>query len=127
MRAHGSALTLNLCVCMRMRVLLMAQEKAMRAGEPGCPQEVSFASPEWDSQDWEFLLFQPSPQHTAALCLQRSELHPKSAETEDDISTRSADDRNRSLCEDIEGSCDSDDSVNGSQRPQMHAEKDSST
>ncbi len=40
-------------------------------GWPGDRPSISFQSPEAGAEDWEFMLFQPSAQHTAALCLQR--------------------------------------------------------
>jgi hypothetical protein len=33
--------------------------------------DVGFASPEGEDEAWDFLLFSPSPEHTAALCVQR--------------------------------------------------------
>ena len=38
---------------------------------PGGRPSIGFQSLEAGAEDWEFLLFQPSAQHTAALCLQR--------------------------------------------------------
>ena len=35
------------------------------------PHEIVFAAPESEEDMWKFLLFSPSPQHTAALCVQR--------------------------------------------------------
>ena len=40
-------------------------------GWSGGRPSIGFQSPEAGAEDWEFLLFQPSTQHTAALCLQR--------------------------------------------------------
>ncbi|CAK0738564.1 hypothetical protein CVIRNUC_001061 [Coccomyxa viridis] len=39
--------------------------------DAGDRPSISFQSPEVGAEDWEFMLFQPSAQHTAALCLQR--------------------------------------------------------
>ena len=40
-------------------------------GWPGDRPSIGFQSPEAGAEEWEFLLFQPGAQHTAALCLQR--------------------------------------------------------
>ena len=41
---------------------------------PSVPQEydIAFAAPETEPADWDFLLFEPSTLHTAALCVQQS-------------------------------------------------------
>ena len=50
----------------------------LKAGDqvsvPSVPQEynIAYAAPETEPADWDFLLFEPSTLHTAALCVQRS-------------------------------------------------------
>lgn len=79
----------------------------MCAGKAGAPHKIEFESPEAEGQEWEFLLFQPSAQHTAALCLQSSEIVPASLpDRETDSSSYSLSSSNRTLSGHAEDSSD---------------------
>ena len=43
----------------------------LREAEGPQPHEITFAAPESEEDAWDFMLFSPSPQHTAALCVQQ--------------------------------------------------------
>lgn len=58
-----------------------------------------------NDQEWDFLLFQPSAQHTAALCLQRRS-EPSLSDTESHSSHYSVGSKNMSLSEHADSSCD---------------------
>ena len=78
----------------------------MCAGKADDVQEIVFQSPEAEGREWEFLLFQPSAQHTAALCLQCSEIVPPALpDREIDSSTSSLSSRNGILSENAADSC----------------------
>jgi len=83
------------------------------AGKAGNGHDIIFESPEAEVQGWEFLLFQPSSQHTAALCLQRSDTLPSQSSTENSSSSRDVS-MYGSITEDAESSCDYGGSMSGS-------------
>ena len=85
----------------------------MCAGKAGNGHDIIFESPEAGNQDWEFLLFQPSSQHTAALCLQRSDTLPSQCSAGNSGSSRDVS-MNGGITEDAESSCDYGDSVSAS-------------
>ena len=69
-----------------------------------------------NNQEWDFLLFQPSTQHTAALCLQRSQPAPSLSDTRSDSSSLdSLDSRNGSLSQLAQDSCGQSEMSNDSQ------------
>lgn len=90
----------------------------LREAEGPQPNEIRFAAPESEEDAWDFMLFSPSPQHTAALCVQqepamatssafsRSAADTHTDESSDDAPSEGEDDRmlSHSLGS---GSCDS--------------------
>ena len=106
-----------------------SRRKPTCAGSSSQPRNIAFESPEVaDDQEWDFLLFQPSAQHTAALCLQRSsEPAPALSDTRfDSSSAHSLDSSHGSLSRYAESSCDQSDLSDESQTC-MEASSASST
>ena len=81
----------------------MGQTEAAVAGSTGeLSYEIGFASPVNEEHMWDFLLLSPSPQHTAALCVQRgpakiSSTRSSSTGANDDAEVSSEGDADRLL------------------------------
>ena len=78
-------------------------------------QSIVFECSEADAEEWDFLLFQPSQQHTAALCLQRSAAGQPVLGSSGSSNGAASE---RKHCQEVESSCDYGDTADNLKSPE---------